>query len=118
MGKAASTMLTSMLWDGSTPTPIYAPTIPSEDESPELPRRNFPTSSKRAEMFSPSVPQSSASGSYAFVHTPNSEEDNPMFQPDPVLFRVRKLTEAMKIPRGRGQVTQHGSRHISWDFIY
>ena len=86
------------------PTPIYAPTIPSEDESPELPRRNFPTSSKRAEMFSPSVPQSSASGSYAFVHTPNSEEDNPMFQPDSALFRVRKLTEAMKIPRGRGQV--------------
>src|ERR1700733_9452337 len=87
----------------ATPTPTNTPTIPSEDECLELPRRNFPMQSRRAEDFTASQPQSSASGSYAFVGTPNSEDDNPMFAPDPVLFQVRKLTQFMKAPRGRGQ---------------
>ena len=98
--------------DAITPTPVYAPTIPSEDESLELPRRNFPAQAKRTEGLTTSLPHSSASESYAFVPTPDREEENPLFMPDPALFKVRKLTEDMKAPRGRGQAMADALRSI------
>jgi len=90
----------------------YMPTIPSDDESPELPRRNFPTHAKRTEDFATTQPLSSASESYTFVPNPDSEEDNPLFTPDPILFKVRKLTEVMKAPQGRGQALADALRAI------
>src|SRR6266852_5470675 len=49
------------------------------------------------------VPRSSTSESCAFVPTLTSDKDNPMFRPDPMLFKVRKLTEKLKSRKGRGQ---------------
>ena len=89
--------------DVITPMPFRAPSIPSEEESPRLPRRSFLEQHRVSEGEVTDVPRSSASESYAFVPTPSSEEENPMFRPDPALFNIRKLTESMKSRRGRGK---------------
>ena len=49
------------------------------------------------------LPRLSASESYAFVPTPSSKEDNPLFRPDPMLYKVRKLTKTLRRPWGQGQ---------------
>ena len=97
-----------------TPTPLYAPSIPSDNEGPGLPRRNMPNQHKWFNSELTDLPQSSASESYVFVPMPSSEEDNPLFRPDPMLYKVWKLTKTLRRPRGQGQKLAE-ALHILFD---
>jgi hypothetical protein len=88
--------------DTITPTPSTTPTIPSDDESTELPRINMHAQLPRMGALAADQPTSSSSESYAIVSQAYTPE-NPVYSPDPRLFNVRKITESLKAPRGRGR---------------
>ena len=104
-GKLPERPATSKTWRGEadTPTPVAIPTIPSEDESHELPRRYLQAQPSRAKTLTSNQPTSSSSESYAFVNDPTSP-GNTLFSPNPRLYNVRKLTEILRNPGGRGFV--------------
>ena len=88
--------------DAIMPTPTSALTIPSDDESPDLARRRPYARPPQVGVFASNQPASSSSESYQLV-LETSTPENPLFSPNPALYKVRKLTEDLKIPRGRGQ---------------
>lgn len=77
-------------------TSFCTSSVPPEDESPRLPWQSYLEQHRHSEGKLTDLPQSSASESYAFVPTPTSDKDNPMFRPDLMLYKVQKLTKTMK----------------------
>ena len=85
-----------------TPTPTTAATIPSDDEDSELSRQGTYTQLPQVGAQASNQPMSSSLESYQLI-LETSTPENPLFSPDPALYNVRKLTEALKALRGRGQ---------------
>jgi hypothetical protein len=80
--------------------PTTAPTIPSDDESIGLPKRKNYAQSLRVDSLASNLPTSGLSESYQLIHGTSTPE-NPLFSPDPTLYNIRKLTEALKALRGK-----------------